>query len=133
MKQGMNIAFISECRIDEEVRLEIMLKKNGGFTLIELVMVIVLLGILAAIAVPRYVDLQTEARLAVLDASVGAIRSAAIIQLAQTRTTNTFASIVAATELDSAIQISGNCANATATHTGGGSRAFSISDNFCSG
>lgn len=39
-----------------------MLKSNKGFTLIELVLVIVILAILAAVAVPRFVDLRTEAR-----------------------------------------------------------------------
>ncbi len=117
-----------------------MLRNEKGFTLIELIMVIVLLGILAAIAVPRYVDLQTDARNAVLDASVGAIKSAAIIQLARTRTSNTLASIIAATDLDNAVLSTPisptTCNNAntlTITHSGGGTRAFSISATFCSG
>lgn len=47
-----------------------------GFTLIELVMVIVVLGILAAVALPKFVDLSGEARLASVKTLAGAITSA---------------------------------------------------------
>ena len=47
----------------------------AGFTLIELVMVIVLLGLLAIVAVPKYFDLQSDANLAAEKGIVGAVRS----------------------------------------------------------
>jgi MSHA pilin protein MshA len=56
-----------------------MNKQQKGFTLIELVMVIVILGILAAVAFPKFADLSTDARKATLAGALGSIKSAAAI------------------------------------------------------
>ncbi len=52
-------------------------KAQQGFTLIELVVVIVILGILAVTAAPKFIDLTGDARASVIEATEGSINSAA--------------------------------------------------------
>ena len=49
--------------------------KSGGFTLIELVLVIAVLGILAVVALPQFINVSTKAKQASRDGVAGAVRS----------------------------------------------------------
>ncbi len=53
--------------------------KTKGFTLIELIVVIVILGIMAAVAGPKFVNLQTDARASIMKGVEGSVRSAATL------------------------------------------------------
>ena len=54
---------------------ELKMRNNKGFTLIELIMVTIILGILAAVAIPRYMTSVTKAEEAAEDAVINAIRA----------------------------------------------------------
>ncbi|MAR91894.1 MAG: type II secretory pathway pseudopilin PulG [Pseudomonadales bacterium] len=56
-----------------------MKKQQSGFTLIELIMVIVILGILSAFALPRFADLSTDAERAATQGALASVKSASAI------------------------------------------------------
>jgi MSHA pilin protein MshA len=66
---------------------------NRGFTLIELVVVITILAILAAVAIPKFAALQTDARIAKMNGALGSIKAGAVlarsVQLTQQLPPNT--------------------------------------------
>jgi prepilin-type N-terminal cleavage/methylation domain-containing protein len=57
-----------------------MLKNQKGFTLIEIIAVLVILGILAAVAIPKFLNLQQDARAKAVEGALGALQSSATME-----------------------------------------------------
>jgi prepilin-type N-terminal cleavage/methylation domain-containing protein len=110
-----------------------MVKQQKGFTIIELVVVIVILGILAAVAFPKFQDLSGDAKKAVAQGGAAAISSAAVISFAKNQgAKQSLANIIAQTTMDTKITTDGTCGAVVVGYEGTNSAtAFSITD-YCS-
>ncbi len=84
-----------------------MVNKSGnekGFTLIELIIVIVILGILSVVAIPKYQDIRTEANIAAAEGVYGAAQGAAAVNFAARLVSPTIATTITdASSLSSAM------------------------------
>ncbi len=110
------------------------MRANRGFTLIELVMVIVILGVLASMALPKFTGAKEAGEKSVADAAIASVAAAAANCYAAKREKCSFAEITGSTYLtlkDVSIVSGGGCSSFSVT-AGSTTVSGSVSTNYCS-
>lgn len=102
-----------------------MSNRQSGFTIIELVMVIVILGVLGAVAIPKYLDLKSDANVAAAQGVAGALSAGAAANFAA-RTANSSKGVAVADCQDVAKTLQSYSAGAYTTALPANGGAYTI-------